>query len=263
MLKSPGRKLKASGAFLFYTGLVCNFACPVRCTEQTLYQAPICPPAPKIRYFIKAQKYGNKTQNTSIFYHFLRKNGSIFQFLLCLYYKNRVKCYSLMKNKLVEMIKENQNSENDEEKQDNEIPELTWLVFSLNEDLYAIEASMSKEILRNLDIYPLPFVPSFVKGVVNRHGEPYSVVDLSLFLEKEKQETSLFIVLNLPDSKFCIQITDVMDFHTAPEDSVIKLEEVQDASFYNGTIDYAGKNVPILNAAKIYEKIRVNIENFR
>lgn len=168
-----------------------------------------------------------------------------------------------MKNKLVEMIKENQNSENDEEKQDNEIPELTWLVFSLNEDLYAIEASMSKEILRNLDIYPLPFVPSFVKGVLNRHGEPYSVVDLSLFLEKEKQETSLFIVLNLPDSKFCIQITDVMDFHTAPEDSVIKLEEVQDASFYNGTIDYAGKNVPILNAAKIYEKIRGNIENFR
>lgn len=164
-----------------------------------------------------------------------------------------------MKN-IVDSIKESQVSQNDDDLLD-ESPEMTWLIFSLHEDIYAIETSMAKEILRNLDIYPLPFVPAFVKGVINRHGEPYSVIDLSLFLEGINQDSALFIVLNLPDSKFCIQITDVLDFHTAPEDSIIKLTEVQETAFYTGTIDYKGKTVPIINAARIYEKIRTTLEN--
>lgn len=163
--------------------------------------------------------------------------------------------------KIIDAIKESQNEEEREEVVAQEASEVTWLVFSVNEETYALEASMAKEILRNMDLYPLPFVPGFIKGVINRHGDPYTVVDLSLFLGGEVQESSLFIVLNLPDNQFCIQISDILDFHTAKEDSVIKMSDVQDTPFYNGTIEYRGKNVPIILADKIYDAIRIDFDS--
>lgn len=138
---------------------------------------------------------------------------------------------------------------------------ITWLIFSVNERIYAIEAPMAKEILRGMDIYPLPFVPDYIKGVINRHGDPYTVVDLSAFLGDEVQSASLFIVLNLEDSQFCIQITDILDFHTNVESSVVKISDGQENVFFNGTIEYQNQNVPIIQLEKIYEKIRNDIES--
>lgn len=152
---------------------------------------------------------------------------------------------------------------NSEEKKD--IPESvltfkTWLIFSVNEDIFAIESYKAKEVLRNMEIYPLPFVPEFIKGVLNRHGSPYTVVDLSVFLGGKKQDSLLFIVLNLPDSQFCIQVCDVLDFHTLEEKDVILIEESQEIPFFSGTINYKGKKVPILEIEKIYEKIKFDFE---
>lgn len=161
---------------------------------------------------------------------------------------------------LIEEIKENQDTKSESEIVQ-EVSEITWLIFSVNEKLYAIEAPIAKEILRNMDIYPLPFVPEYIKGVINRHGEPYTVVDLASFLGKEQQESSLFIVLNLPDNQFCVQITDILDFHTAPENSVIGMNDVQDAGFFSGTIEYQNSNIPIIQLDKVYDIIRTDLEN--
>jgi len=162
---------------------------------------------------------------------------------------------------IVEEIKENQESNENEIEMIQDVPEKTWLIFSVNEKQYALEAPLAKEILRNMDIYPLPFVPEYIKGVINRHGEPYSVIDLASFLGDEQQMSSLFIVLNLEDSQFCVQITDVLDFHTAPDSSVIKMSDVQESGFFNGTIEYQEKNIPIIQLDKVYEVIRNNLEN--
>lgn len=163
-------------------------------------------------------------------------------------------------NDLIEEIKNNQNS-NTENEESQDVQEITWLIFSVNDEIFGIEAPVAKEILKNMDIYPLPFVPDFIKGVINRHGEPYTVIDLALFLGKQQQESSLFIVLNLPDNQFCVQITDILDFHTAKETDIIKMADIQDAPFYNGTIEYKGKNVPIIQLDKIYDKIRTDLES--
>jgi len=162
---------------------------------------------------------------------------------------------------LLEEITENQTIDSSKKEEDQVVEEVTWLIFSVNENTYAIEAPMAKEILRNMDIYPLPFVPEYIRGVINRHGEPYTVVDLASFLGKEQQEASLFIVLNLQDNQFCVQITDILDFHTAPKTSVIGMNDAQDLGFFSGTIEYQEKNVPIIQLDKIYDVIRNDLEN--
>ncbi|MCQ2592848.1 MAG: chemotaxis protein CheW [Treponema sp.] len=171
-------------------------------------------------------------------------------------------------SQLIENIKNAQISDSsDEQAATDNSTEVTWLIFTIkaneSERKYAMEATYAKEILRNMDIYALPFVPDFIKGVINRHGDPYTVVDLAAFLEGSQQDSSLFIVLNLPDHQFCIQISDILDFHTAPEDSVIKMNDVQDSIYYSGTIEYQKQNVPIIQLDKIYEVIRNDLESHR
>lgn len=175
-------------------------------------------------------------------------------------YKTTVLIYNSVMSTLIEEIKESQNDNLEEIEAIQDGVEKTWLIFSVNDKQYAIEAPVAKEILRNMDIYPLPFVPEYIKGVINRHGNPYTVIDLAAFFGDEQQEASLFIVMNLEDNQFCVQITDILDFHTANESSVIHITETEDLDFFNGTIEYQEKNVPIILIDKIYETIRKDLE---
>lgn len=165
-------------------------------------------------------------------------------------------------NEIIEGIKESKRNQGGDDEEIQEASKTTWLIFSIHGKKYAVEATLAKEILRDMDIYPLPFVPEYIKGVINRHGEPYTIVDLSIFLGEEPQDSSLFIVLNLEDNQFCIQISDVLDFHTVDDESIIKVSEAQDTPFYSGAIEYNGSRVPVILLDKIYNEIRTNLETF-
>ena len=45
----------------------------------------------------------------------------------------------------------------------------TWLVFSAGEKKYALLASDVREILRDVPVFPLPFVPEYLNGILNRY----------------------------------------------------------------------------------------------
>ncbi|MBN2873999.1 MAG: chemotaxis protein CheW, partial [Spirochaetales bacterium] len=45
---------------------------------------------------------------------------------------------------------------------------------------YAIPAADVREIVIEAPIHYVPFVPPYVRGFVNRHGEPYTAVDLNV-----------------------------------------------------------------------------------
>lgn len=136
-----------------------------------------------------------------------------------------------------------------------EIKKATWLIFTIGKNkLYALPASMVKEILRDIPIFPLPFVPDYLKGVVNRYGDPYAVIDPAMLINEEPQNTSLFIVLN-GDSHTCFQISDVKDFFTTDESDVIHFAQAEMADFFDGTISFNNETVLILKPEIFLEKV--------
>ena len=135
----------------------------------------------------------------------------------------------------------------------------TWLIFTIGSaadgnNQYAIPAESVKEILRDATVFPLPFVPPYVNGVLNRYGDPYVVVDSAVLEGKEAQNSFLFIVLS-DESHTCLRITDVKDFFTASEKDVVHFSEAELSDFYDGTLKINGQEVFVLNVQAVIEKV--------
>lgn len=161
-----------------------------------------------------------------------------------------------MSEEILSLIK-NSNHENAEKKQLKK--KAVWLIFTIGnqadgKNLYAIPADSVKEILRDATVFPLPFVPPYVNGVLNRYGDPYVVIDSAVLEGKEAQQSMLFIVLN-DESHTCLRITDVRDFFTASEKDVIHFSEEELSDYYEGTLKVNNQEVFVLKVQAIIEKV--------
>lgn len=154
-------------------------------------------------------------------------------------------------------------------KQKNENKELTdsqkkstWLIFTLGTAeenvLCALPAGQVKEILRDSVIFPLPFVPPYVNGVLNRYGDPYVVIDPAVITGKAAQKSLLFIVIN-DESHTCFRINDVKDFYSASDSDVIRFSEDEESEYFEGTLYLDGQNALVLKTRAFLDKVGKDI----
>ena len=96
-----------------------------------------------------------------------------------------------MAEEILSLIK-NANSEKEvkEQKKNQSI----WLIFTIGEKRFAIPAETVREILRDATVFPLPFVPSYVDGILNRYGDPYVVINPATLEGYDAPKSLLFIV---------------------------------------------------------------------
>ncbi|MCR4741304.1 MAG: chemotaxis protein CheW [Treponema sp.] len=161
-----------------------------------------------------------------------------------------------MSEEILSLIKNSSRNNVEEAKRDKKA---VWLIFTIGnqadgKNLYAIPADSVKEILRDATVFPLPFVPPYVNGVLNRYGDPYLVIDSAVLEGKEAQNSLLFIVLN-DESHSCLRITDVKDFFTASEKDVVHFTEAELSDYYEGTLKINGQEVFVLKVQAIIEKV--------
>ena len=158
---------------------------------------------------------------------------------------------NIMAEEILSRIK-NVKSEKTEEKQKEKKD--IWLIFTIGEKRFAIPAENVKEILRDATVFPLPFVPPYVDGVLNRYGDPYVVINPAILEGYESPQSMLFIVLN-DESHSCFRITDVKDFFSATENDIVHFSEAEMSEFYEGTLNVDGQEVFVLKIQAIIEKV--------
>ena len=86
-----------------------------------------------------------------------------------------------------------------------------WLIFTIGEKRFAIPAETVKEILRDATVFPLPFVPAYIDGILNRYGDPYVVINPAT-LEK-------MVLKHLPDSMITEENIDTEESTSSPENA--------------------------------------------
>lgn len=75
-----------------------------------------------------------------------------------------------------------------------------YLTFALGEEEYGVPVLKVREIIKMMDITPVPQVPKHVKGVINLRGKVIPVVDLRLkfaFCEQAYTERTCIIVVEV------------------------------------------------------------------
>lgn len=135
----------------------------------------------------------------------------------------------------------------------------TWLVFFAGEKKYALLASDVREILRDAPVFPLPFVPEYINGILNRYGEPYAVIDPLPVLGEKSQNSKLYIVLH-GDDHVCLKITEVLEFFTTNDSQIKYFSATDSGKFYVGSFSYEEGEVLILNPEAFIETVERDVE---
>lgn len=129
---------------------------------------------------------------------------------------------------------------------------ITWLIFSIKDEKYALASADVLEIIRDVEVYQLPFLPAYIEGVINRRGDPFTVINPLIVLGKsdnECPENPLFVVLKRNDDQVCLHISDILFFHETDELDLHMIPSANDEeSFYRGTIDYHHTTIPVLSS---------------
>ena len=136
-----------------------------------------------------------------------------------------------------------------------------YVIFLLGSSTYALPAADVKEISFDNSLYYVPFVPPYVRGYANRHGQPYTVFDLNLLFHNEKLESSTLLVLNLLQDQACLLISDVDEIIKIPSSDVHTLSSEDDSSrYFLESISIKGHEIFVLKGSALLERLERDIE---
>ncbi|MDO4507542.1 MAG: chemotaxis protein CheW [Spirochaetales bacterium] len=165
-----------------------------------------------------------------------------------------------MDESLYDEIKESQETQDKLEgsTESNELK--TWLVFKVQDGTYAIDSGSVREVLKNNEVFPMPFTPSYIKGVLNFYGKPYAVVDFMMIQNMQKTNTQLFLVLN-NSADIALQIDDIIDFYTSEDVEEQQILDKSDTELFSQTISIGKVIAPVVDVQSISNKVKAEIEN--
>ncbi len=122
---------------------------------------------------------------------------------------------------------------------DNEIiteEEIKLLTFSLDNVFYGVDVHQVREVKNFEGATPVPYAPSYVKGVTNLRGEVIPVIDLrkriGINVKKENEDTGIMMIVQgkhpigvIVDSVIDVLTLQKKDIETSPESLVTDRED--------------------------------------
>lgn len=166
----------------------------------------------------------------------------------------------MKKNDLLKIIS-NSPEEQESIKKKSKTDTIKIIIFEVNNNKFAILASLVKEIYETDFIHPLPFVPIYVRGLINKQGEPYTVVDLQLLFNQEKIESSMFLVINKEKDHMAYMIHDVIDIIKIDKSGIYEIIEDSGLTFFDKYIDIKNEKIYLLNIDHISRKLKSDVDN--
>lgn len=93
------------------------------------------------------------------------------------------------------------------------------IAFILADETYGIETSYVNEVHSLNELTPLPCTPPFVAGIINVHGQVFSVIDIKVFFElptKGLSDLNKVIIISNGDMEFGILADAILDVRHIP-----------------------------------------------
>jgi purine-binding chemotaxis protein CheW len=92
-----------------------------------------------------------------------------------------------------------------------EAAEEKYLVFSILGRLYAFPSKHVGEIAVFNTVYPLPLMPDYVLGIINRYSVPYVLFDTGALLFKEPSRRGKVLIIKEDIDRIAFLIDDIAD----------------------------------------------------
>lgn len=136
-----------------------------------------------------------------------------------------------------------------------------YLVFFLDEELYAVSTRQVAEVAPPLPVTPLPNAPEWLVGIANLRNEIISVVSLPRLLKKEKSAVSpksKLVVLHSPNSAPSVAFTvarlgEIINLRS----DEIRFNEDEKSPYISGKAVHLANHLNLINAEKILSSLVV------
>ena len=138
-----------------------------------------------------------------------------------------------------------------------------YLVFTVREKRYALLSKTISEVAALEKVFPLPLVPDYVRGIINRYSVPYALIDLSFLLFNDISNARKVIVLKEDVDKLALLIDDVVDIADLPSDKLMKIEQEETAlvGSVNAFFEWKDYHVFCIEIGELVSRIKQDFEH--
>jgi purine-binding chemotaxis protein CheW len=116
-----------------------------------------------------------------------------------------------------------------------------FLVFSVLEKLYCFPSRLIGEIAIFDTVYPLPLVPSYLLGVVNRYSVPYALFDTGLLFQKSAGQRNKMLIIKDEIDRIAFLIDDIAGITDIQEKDLCIIDRNTDSGELTGVISSSFK----------------------
>ncbi|MDJ0882408.1 MAG: chemotaxis protein CheW [Gammaproteobacteria bacterium] len=128
---------------------------------------------------------------------------------------------------------------------------LQCVTFTLEEEIYGINVMQVQEVLREIEVAPVPGAPDYVLGIINLRGNVVSVIDARTRFglpSKESDDMTRIIVIEAQNQIIGIlvdSVAEVVDIETDEIDIAPNVGNAETAKYIDGVVS-RGENLLIL-----------------
>jgi len=143
-----------------------------------------------------------------------------------------------------------------------ENPVEKYLIFAVRDKRYAVPSKIISEVTVLEKVFPLPLVPSYVRGIINRYSVPHALIDTGFLLFKEPLDARKVIVLKEEVDKLALLIDDVTDIADLPPEKLIRTEPEEEtiSGSISAFFEWKGDHVFCLDTGELINRIKQDFE---
>ena len=138
-----------------------------------------------------------------------------------------------------------------------------YLIFTVQDKRYALPSGIISEVAVLEKVFPLPLVPPYIRGIINRYSVPYALVDISYLFMDDESSAKKVIVLKEEIDKLALLIDDVSDIADLYAEQLIKTDalDAEIAASVSAYFEWKGNQVFCIDTDELLNRIKNDFEN--
>jgi len=134
-----------------------------------------------------------------------------------------------------------------------------FLIFSILGKLYSFPSKLIGEIALFDKVFPLPLMPPYVLGVVNRYSAPYALFDIGLLFQKTPSPRNKIVILKEEIDRIAFLIDDVAGIADIQNEDLFVIERNVDSidltDLVCASFKWENGDVFVLDANRIMSRV--------
>jgi purine-binding chemotaxis protein CheW len=140
-----------------------------------------------------------------------------------------------------------------------DVLEEKYLIFSILGTSYAFPSKYVGEIAVFDTVYPLPLMPEYVLGIINRYSVPYVLLDIGLLLTGEPSPQGKVLVVKDSIDRIAFLIDDIADIVDIDKAELFEVERGGDdggaAEIISASFKRDGGDIFVLDIRLVLERV--------